>query len=132
MPNPTSIFASFLITPALVVVALFSSAALAKDYVYEIKGMKCGACVDSIKEKVCSQKGITKCDVEVGKMSLTVDDKVALSEEKISTLVKEAGHFKVVGVTDQSKLLDKKTTKSSGAKVEVTAPATPVTPEKGH
>ncbi len=100
MSQQSAHFASFLIKTCLITLAMVAAAnSQAKEVEYEIKGMKCGACVDSIKEKVCGQKGVTKCNVEVGKMTLTLDDKNAPSDDKISSLVKDAGHFKVIKST---------------------------------
>jgi copper chaperone CopZ len=94
-------FASFLIISGFLLLSISASQSIAKVYEYEIKGMKCGACVDSIKEKICGQKGVTQCDVEVGKMTLSLDEKGAPSEQKISTLVSEAGHFRVLRVSEK-------------------------------
>jgi copper chaperone CopZ len=61
----------------------------------EISGMKCGDCVKNIEKSLCKMKGVTKCEVSVGKAIIETDSKTALNEKTIADLVAGAGHYKM-------------------------------------
>lgn len=64
---------------------------------FEVTGMTCGACVKQVKAKVCHLKGIDKCEVEVGKVSLTAKSGQTIDREEISKAITSADkNFKVV------------------------------------
>lgn len=62
---------------------------------YQLKGMKCSDCVESVKKAVCGMNGIEKCDVSVGKMTLQAASGTQLDQKAIAKAVKDAGHFSV-------------------------------------
>lgn len=64
-------------------------------YQYNIKGMKCADCVESVKKSVCGMNGVGKCDVTVGKMTLQAADGARLDQKAIAKAVKDAGHYSV-------------------------------------
>jgi copper chaperone len=74
--------------------ASFSSAQ-AESVTVEISGMKCGDCVKNIEKSLCKMKGVSKCEVSVGKAVIETDDKTTLNEKTIADLVAEAGHYKM-------------------------------------
>jgi len=79
---------------------------------YEIKGMHCGGCRDSVKKKVCALPGIENCVVELvegkentGKVSYTVKAGESLSEKQLAEAVSSAG--KKYELDTQSKTVTK-------------------------
>jgi copper chaperone len=71
---------------------IFSSVALADTKSYNVTGMTCESCVKSVKSKVCGLKDVEKCEVEVGKVTLT--SKGTLNDKTVSEAIAAAG-FKV-------------------------------------
>lgn len=75
--------------------AVAAKAAEPEIYRYQIKGMKCADCVESVKKAVCGMNGIEKCEVSVGEATLEVAPGTRLDQKAIAKAVKEAGHFSV-------------------------------------
>jgi periplasmic mercuric ion binding protein len=69
---------------------IFSSAALAETKTYKVEGMHCESCVMGVKEKLCGMEGIAKCDVEVGKVTLTSDNKI--DDNAVTNAIQAAGY----------------------------------------
>lgn len=77
-------------------VALAGVLAQAETKVYEVKGMHCDECAKTISEKICKMPGIEKCEVEVGKMTLTAKH---LDDAAVQKSLGEIGRYKFVKVT---------------------------------
>jgi periplasmic mercuric ion binding protein len=75
---------------------IFSSAALAETKTYNVEGMHCENCAANIKAKVCALEGVEKCEVEVGKVTLTTKGDAKLDDGAVTTAVQAAG-YNVVG-----------------------------------
>lgn len=80
---------------SLFILPLFSFASEPEIYNYQLKGMKCSDCVESVKKAVCGMNGVEKCDVSVGKMTLQAASGAKLDQSAIAKAVKDAGHFSV-------------------------------------
>ena len=74
---------------------IFSSSAFAETKTYNIEGMHCEGCVDAVKAKVCGLEGISKCDVQIGKATLTTAGDAKLDDNAVTNAVQSAG-YKVV------------------------------------
>ena len=85
-------FASALVS---VLLGGFAFATEPETYTYDIKGMTCEDCVANVKKGVCGMKGIEKCEVNAGHMTLTTTAGATLNQKKIAAAVKKAGHYKV-------------------------------------
>ena len=85
---------SFLLS-AILFSSFLAVAAEPETYTYEIKGMKCGDCVENVKTGVCHLPGIEKCEVTHGQMSLTAKLGTNLDQKAIAEAVKKAGHYSV-------------------------------------
>jgi mercuric ion binding protein len=69
----------------------------AETQTVEVSGMTCGACVKQVKAKVCSLKGIEKCEVSVGKVTLTTKAGETINQDEIAQAISAASpEFKVV------------------------------------
>src|SRR4051812_44936854 len=80
---------------------IFSSPAWADTKTYNVEGMHCEDCVSAVKAKVCSLEGITKCDVQIGKVTLTADAK--LDDNAVANAVQSAGYKVVEGPVSPKK-----------------------------
>lgn len=69
-----------------------ATASFAGTSTYTIEGMTCGNCVKSVKKEVCSLPGVTKCEVEVGSVKLTVPEGQTLDEALLKKAVEKAGY----------------------------------------
>ena len=85
---------------------IFSSMAWAETKTYNVQGMHCEGCVSSVKEKVCGLEGIAKCDVEVGKVTLTTKEGAKLDDNAVTNAVEAAG-YKVTNEPMNSKMVAK-------------------------
>ncbi len=72
-----------------------AKAAEPEVYNYQIKGMKCGDCIESVKKAVCGLNGVEKCDVTVGKATLEVTPGTKMDQKAIAKAIKDAGHYSV-------------------------------------
>ncbi len=79
----------------LLALPFFTFANEPEVYNYQLKGMKCADCVESVKNAVCGMNGVEKCDVSVGKMTLHAASGAKLDQKAIAKAVKDAGHFSV-------------------------------------
>ena len=84
-----------LLLSSLCLLVVTAKSAEPEVYRYQIKGMKCADCVESVKKAVCGMNGIEKCDVSVGEATLEVAPGTRLDQKSIAKAVKEAGHFSV-------------------------------------
>ncbi len=71
-----------------IVSLLFCNSIFADTKTYEISGMSCGNCAKKIEAEVCKLEGITKCTIEVGKMTLT--SQKAIDENDLRFALKNA------------------------------------------
>lgn len=78
---------------SLFVLTLFfiSTVTYAKNYSIEIKGMHCNSCSKIIKAKLCALPQLKKCDVTLGKATLSFEDTVTPDESLIKTTISTAG-----------------------------------------
>lgn len=83
---------------ALIIASLmFSQIALAETITYEVKGMHCEACANSIKEEVCKMQGLEKCDVTVGKVIITPKAGTKVSQDQVQSMISKAGNYQITG-----------------------------------
>lgn len=97
-----SLFAMLLITPFL---------ARAETKTYVVTGMTCAGCVSMIEDKVCSLKTLAKCEVEVGKITLTSANTEKINDAEIAKLVAAAGSTYELVLPEASPSKTKKTKK---------------------
>jgi copper chaperone CopZ len=92
---------SFLKTVTIVglILSLAPFASSDEGKTFSIKGMHCGGCVDSIKEKVCEGQSYEKCDVNIGFINIVPTSGTDIDEAKVKKQVKSAGHYRVTQVT---------------------------------
>lgn len=82
-------------TSILLITLLFGLSAFAEMTTYNVEGMHCGSCAKSIKKEVCTMKGIEKCEVTQGKLSITPKAGVVISQEQVQTALSKAGEYKI-------------------------------------
>lgn len=80
----------------LALTLILAGAVHAETKVYEVKGMHCEECAKTISDMVCKIPGVEKCQVEVGKMTLTAKH---LDDAAVQKTLGEAGRYKVVKTT---------------------------------
>jgi copper chaperone len=64
--------------------------------VFQVSGMTCGHCVNSITEEVSEVPGVTNVQVDLEKAELKFDSENEIAFEVIEAAVKEAGYEVVV------------------------------------
>ncbi len=82
----------------LIALPLLTFASEPEIYNYQIKGMHCSDCVESVKKSVCGMNGIEKCDVSIGQMTLQAASGKKLDQKSIAKAVKDAGHYSIQSI----------------------------------
>ncbi|NOX69151.1 MAG: heavy-metal-associated domain-containing protein [Gammaproteobacteria bacterium] len=84
------------------VTLLFTGAVLADEthYRVDVEGMNCPFCAYGIEKKLKRLDGVEQVEVDLthGQFWLKVDDAITMSEETVSTIVRDAG-FTFKGLT---------------------------------
>lgn len=84
--------------PVLMLLPLFS---FAETISYDVSGMTCNSCVKALKAQVCKIEGLEKCDISIGKMTLSTKAGTSLNDQKVREAVSRAGDYKITGSTTQ-------------------------------
>ncbi len=91
-----------LLTVAISAALLFTGTALADEthYRVDVEGMNCPFCAYGIEKNLKRLDGVEQVEVDLahGQFWLKVDDAITMSEETVSTIVRDAG-FTFKGLT---------------------------------
>ncbi len=94
-------------TVALGTALLFTGTVLADEthYRVDVEGMNCPFCAYGIEKKLKRLDGVEQVEVDLthGQFWLKVDDGITVSEETVSTIVRDAG-FTFKGLTQHDEL----------------------------
>ncbi len=84
----------------ILVFLLLSQTALAETIQINVSGMVCSMCIQGIKKKFSQQKNLSHVDVDLDKkvVTLEAEHEHELSDEKIKTLINEAG-YEVISIS---------------------------------